>query len=98
MYSKYSVAVLVNPATKHVEYIPLDQVKFKIDGNQKTLEVFYNEYLDLAKEVETLKEQLTELESKQTQINDLLTNSVKLVNEKLSVVETDIDTLQNFEK
>lgn len=97
MDKKNSVAVLVNPATKHIEYQPLDEVKMNITGEETlTLRWFYNQIQELTSKVAELEKRVQEGQETQTQINNLLTNSVQLINEKLSIVETDIDTLNTL--
>lgn len=104
MGKKNGVACLTNPATKHVEYLPLESIKLTFEkGKTTTLKAFYDEYLALKESFNALQTQLNEAKEeqkkqfeKQTQINELLTNSIKLINEKLSIVETDIETLNNL--
>lgn len=104
MDKKYGVACLLNPAIKHVEYLPLERIKLTFEqGETTTLKEFYDEYLALKESVESLENELKETKEnlktqldKQAQINELLTNSVQLINEKLSIVETDIETLSNL--
>lgn len=103
MDKKNGVACLTNPATKHVEYLPLESIKLAFKGKTTTLKAFYEEYLALKESFNALQTQLNEAKEeqnkqfdKQAQINELLTNSIKLINEKLSIVETDIETLNNL--
>ncbi len=103
MDQKNGVACLTNPATKHVEYLPLESIKLAFKGKTTTLKAFYEEYLALKESFNALQTQLNETKEeqkkqfdKQAQINELLTNSIKLINEKLSIVETDIETLNNL--
>lgn len=105
MNKKYGVACLTNPAIKHVEYLPLQSIKLTFkQGETTTLKDFYDEYLALKESVKSLENELKEAKEnlktqldKQAQINELLLNSIKLINEKLSIVETDIETLNNLE-
>lgn len=105
MDKKYSVATMINPATKHVEYLPLDEVKMSLEENETfTLRWFYNRIVELNEKVEALETKLKDLEEsklkdmqdKQANINDLVLKSIALANEKISVVETDVDLLKNL--
>lgn len=105
MNKQYSVATMINPATKHVDYLPLDEVKMSLEENETfTLRWFYNRIVELNEKVETLETKLKDLEEsklkdmqdKQANINDLVLKSIALANEKISVVETDVDLLKNL--
>lgn len=96
MDKKNSVAVLTNPATKRVEYLPLDEVKMQLEDNETfTLRWFYNRIVELKDQVDKLETKISEMQEAQTKINNLLATSIALANEKVSVVETDIDLLKN---
>ncbi len=103
MTKKNNVAVLTNPAVKRVEYLPTNKLEMKFDDQTVTIEEFYQDYIiacrkivELENLIEEKDQELKKYQEKQAQINELINNSIKLLNEKLSIVETDIETLNNL--
>lgn len=97
MDKKYSVATMINPATKHIEYLPLEEIKMNLKENETfTLRWFFNRIVELNEKVETLEKTIKDMQEKQSNINEIFVKSVALVNEKISVVETDVDLLKNL--
>lgn len=103
MTKKNNVAVLTNPAVKRVEYLPANKLEMKFEDQVITIEEFYQDYIiacrkivELENLIEAKDQELKKYQEKQAQINELINNSIKLLNEKLSIVETDIETLNNL--